>query len=29
MEIVPFTRADQAAVRALILDGLAERWGLR
>jgi putative acetyltransferase len=27
MEIVPFTRADQAAVRALILDGLAERWG--
>ena len=27
MEIVVFTREDQAAVRALILDGLAERWG--
>lgn len=27
LRIVPFTREDQVAVRALVLDGLAERWG--
>jgi GNAT superfamily N-acetyltransferase len=27
LQIVPFTREDQIPVRALILQGLAERWG--
>jgi ribosomal protein S18 acetylase RimI-like enzyme len=27
LQIVPFTHEDQVPVRALILEGLAERWG--